>query len=147
MDLVSEFGGSFERESIGVVVPQRSKRFTSRTGGVTVRAVLVPVVTLIRRRSPILAGVDVAGAPRREEHLNPHDDQDRCHGDQARHGRIPFVPKSRKTWIRERDESGGQEVDKGRCDEDTCAEVPREEEEAVRDWDRQVRQALDDYGE
>lgn len=89
--------------------------------------------------------MDVSSAPRGKEHLNADDDEDRGHGYEAGHGRVALVPKARQTWVGERLEGGGEEVDEGSCDEDACPKVARQEEELVGDADS--RKAPDDDGE
>lgn len=91
----------------------------------------VPVRTLIFWDGIILAPVHVARPPCSKEHLYPDDDEHRCHSDKACHGRIAIVPESRKAWICERDERGGEKMHKCRCDENTGAKMAREEEEVM----------------
>ena len=93
-------------------------------------------LALVRGWSPEFARVDMPSSTCCKVHFNAHHYQHRCHGNQPRHGRVALIPKSRKTWVCERDERGGEEMNKGRCDKDTGTEVTGEEEEAVRYWDR-----------
>ena len=93
----------------------------------------------------VACAVHVSGAARGKEHLNGDDDEDGRHGDEAGHGWIALVPEVGKTWIGERLEGGGQEVDEGGGYEDAGAKVPRDEEELMGDGDR--GEALDDNGE
>lgn len=103
------------------------------------------IFRMVEAQCLVLDGMDVSSTPRGKEHLNAHDDKHRCHGDEAGGGRIALVPEARQTWVGERLEGGGQEVDKGRGDQDAGAEVSGEEEERV--GDGEAGKALDDDGE
>ncbi len=111
----------------------------------TIGRMIVPVLLIVFPQSVIFAPMHMSRPSRRKEHLYSNHDQDRRHGDQACHSRITAVPETRQTWIREGDERGGEEMNKGRSNEHTCAEMSRKEEEVVRD--RQTGKATHDDGE
>lgn len=90
----------------------------------------------------VVSRVYVTCSPRGEEHLYRDHGKDGHHGDEAWHGRIALVPKVRQTWIGERFEGRGEQVDKGGRDQNAGTEVSREEEELV--GDRNRRKAPDD---
>jgi hypothetical protein len=79
--------------------------------------------------------VHVSGPACSKEHLDADDDEDGRHGYEARHCGIALVPEVGKTWVGERLEGGGQEMDKGGGYEDAGAEVSGYEEELVGDGD------------
>jgi hypothetical protein len=80
-----------------------------------------------------------------KEHFYCDDDEDCDHGNGACHGRVRFVPEIWETRVCEGDESRWEEVYEGCRNEDTGAEVPGEEEEAV--WYREAREATGYYWE
>ena len=65
-----------------------------------------------------------------KKHLNAYNHKDSRHSYKARHGRVAPIPEVWKTWIGERLEGGGEEVDEGSRYEHTGAEVSRKEKEA-----------------
>ena len=58
-----------------------------------------------------------------EEHFDGHDNKDRGHGDESRHGWVAFVPEVGKAWVGKRDKCCGKEMDKCCCDEYAGAKV------------------------
>jgi hypothetical protein len=102
-------------------------------------------LVMIRTKRFKVRRVDVSGTLGSKEHLNTHDQEDRYHGDQAGHGFVAFVPERREAWVGEGGEGRGQEVHESRRDQDSSAEMPRDEEELVRYGES--RKALCDDGE
>jgi hypothetical protein len=86
-------------------------------GGPRVRALVIETQALV------VGGVHMASPSRGKHHLNAHDNEDRRHGYQARHGRVAMVPKVGQAWIGERLEGGGQQVNEGCRDENAGTEV------------------------
>lgn len=58
-----------------------------------------------------------------KEHFNAHDHEDGCHSHETGHGGIALVPEVRKTWVGERLEGSGEEMDKSGGYEDAGAKV------------------------
>ena len=108
-----------------------------------VRSVFVLVsLTIVVHNSVVLAAVYVPGAARSEEHFDADHNEHRRHGDEARHGRIAFVPEVGQAWVGQGNECCWEKMDEGRCDEHSSAEMSGEEEEAM--WYGQPRKAAGD---
>jgi hypothetical protein len=81
----------------------------------------------------IVGRVDVSGSLGSKKHLYAYYYEDRCHGYKARHGRVALIPDIWQAWVGQGLEGGWEEMDEGGRNQDTCAEMSRDEEELVGD--------------